>query len=154
MRVNNKAMKKFLCLALFLFCIIALNIVSLDIISVTREHGRLNKVEAYSKQKPEDIESELCTPFYIFDGLAKTDVKIVGKTCYATMSKNELVKMLYKLDAKMVSINNSSKKIVNFYSPRLNTVEAIKSKSKLINMQICVEGEKVQIGIPSLCGFI
>ena len=151
---NNRAMKKFFCVALFLFCITALNVLSLNVITLSREHGKLNKVEAYSLEKPENVESTLCTPFYVFDGLEKTDVKIIGETCYVNLSQAELLKLLYKLDAKLVSVNNAEKRIVNFYSPRLNKVTPIKVKGKLINMQICLDGENAQIGVPSLCGFI
>lgn len=147
-------MKKLLFFLSFIICITVLNIVSLDIITLTRSHGRLNNVEAYSLSEPSDVDSTYCAPFYIFDGLKKADVKVVGKTCFATISQTELQKLLFELDARVVKVNNSAKRIVNLYSPRLNSVTPIKQNRNKVNMQICVEGEKVQIGIPSLCGFI
>lgn len=147
-------MKKFICLALFIVFIATLNFISLDIISEVRMHGNLNKVESYSRQEPKDVESIYCAPFYIFDGLKTTDVKIDGTTCVATMSKTELLKLVFKMDAKLVKINNATKQIFNLYSPRLNKIEPITSGSKTINMQICVEGENIKVGVPSLCGFI
>ncbi len=131
-----------------------LNVISLDLITEVKQHGNINNVEAYSLSKPQNIESTYCAPFYIFDGLEKVDVNIVGKTVMATLSKTELNKLLFTLNAKTIKVENAKKLIIDMYSPRLNTVNPISVNNQKVNMQVCVKGEKVQIGIPSLCGFV
>lgn len=147
-------MKKFIFVALFVVCTVLLNIISLDLVTEVKKHGSVNGVEAYSTEKPDNVESTYCSPFYIFDGLEKTDVKIVGKTIVATIPKSELHKLLFSLGAKTIKTENSAKFIVDMYSPRLNTVNPISVNNQFVNMQVCVSGNTVQIGIPSLCGFI
>lgn len=131
-----------------------LNIVSLNALTVAKKYGEVESVLAYSLSEPENTESEYCSPFYIFNGLEATDVKIVGETLNLKINKNDLAKLVYTLNANLVRVENADKTIYNLYSNRLNTVTPIKTGGKLVNMQVVVEGDRVQIGVPSLCGFI
>ena len=147
-------MKKLLILSSFILTVFVLNFVSLDLLSEIKERGTVNKVEAYSLEKPKEVDSIECTPFYIYDGLKDAKVQVVGKTYFVTMPKSELIKMLNSLNAKLIRVENSNKLIFDYYSSRLNTVKPILINNQKVNMQIHVDGNTVKIGAPSLCGFI
>ncbi len=147
-------MKKFLVLACFVFCVALLNFISLNVLTEAKKYGEVENVLAYSCEEPKDTESIYCSPFYIFNGLEVADVKVVGETINLKITKSDLRKLVYTLDANLVKVENTDKTIYNLYSNRLNTVSPITTGGRLVNMQIVVEGEHAQIGVPSLCGFI
>lgn len=147
-------MKKFLVLACFVFCVGLVNFASLNILTQAKKYGEVEQVLAYSCEEPKNTQSLYCSPFYVFNGLESTDVKIVGETLNLKIAKSDLAKLVYCLNANLVKVEKTDKTIYNLYSNRLNTVSPITTGGELVNMQIVVEGDRAQIGVPSLCGFI